>query len=155
MRAMRGCTRGKLPWSPLPRVLCALSPPQVTAPQRHRDPSHRQSVPAMAWWHWGHRASAPHSWSVQGDGSGYFQLSPWGKLRQKNRPKAAGGGGGRGSSSVPAPWEPRRGDAGAGRARLRVAPPGPCRCLSASNLGHKQVPDISAPPPGPLDKSKT
>lgn len=30
MRATRGCTRGKLPWSPLsplPRVLCALPPP--------------------------------------------------------------------------------------------------------------------------------
>lgn len=38
MRAMRGCTRGKLPWSPLPRVLCALSPPPSDSPAEAQGP---------------------------------------------------------------------------------------------------------------------
>lgn len=73
-------------------------------------------------------------------------------------PIARGCAGGAVGHPHPSPGEVSGGDLGTW-ARQRVAPAqgspsGPCSCHSASNLGHKQVADISALPPGPWIKAE-
>lgn len=111
-----------LPWSPLPRALCALHP-LSDSPVEARGPQPRAAGPC----HGVVALRPPCQRSPPLEPAGrwlwLFSVPTMGKLRhrQKDRPGAGGGSSGRGSSSVPAPWQPWHGDAGA---RLRVAPPG-------------------------------
>lgn len=99
-----------------------------------------------------------------GQGRGGFRATRG--VRQLSHPRACRGmlwvfsppalreTGGRGGAAAPShPTEGLRGQARV--APARGGPAGPCLCHGASNPGHKQEADISAPPPGPLDKSRT